>query len=65
MDIDPVYHRGETDDIRQKQTKVISINVSVDQHDRFNILAEYVYKKGLIESHTPSALLRANMSIFY
>jgi hypothetical protein len=45
----------------KKQTKVISTKVSVDNYNRFNILTEYLYKNGLIESHTPSALLRANI----
>ena len=61
LDIDSVYPKGETDDVGQKQTKVISTKVSVDHHNRFNILAEYLYKNGLIESHTPSALLCANI----
>ena len=61
MENEPVYPKGETDDVRQKQTKVISTKVSVDQHNRFNILAEYLYNNGLIESHTPSALLRASI----
>ena len=61
LDIESVYPKGETDDVWQKQTKVISTKVSVDQHSRFNILAEYLYNNGLIESYTPSALLRANI----
>ena len=61
MDIESVYSKRENDDVWQKQTKVISTKVSVDNYNRFNILAEYLYKNGLIESHTPSALLRANI----
>ena len=60
MDIEPVFPRGETDDVWQKQTKVISTKVSVDDHNRFNILTEYLYNNGLIDSHTPSALLCAD-----
>ena len=61
MDIDLVYSKRKEDDLWQKQTKVISTKVSVDQHNRFNILAEYLYENGLTESSTPSALLRANI----
>lgn len=46
---------------KTKTTKVISTKVSVDRYNRFNILAEYLYKSGLTESHTPSALLRASI----
>jgi hypothetical protein len=35
------------------QNKVISTKVSVDLHNKFNLLAEYLF-----ESFTPSALLR-------
>jgi len=49
------------DDVRQRQTKVISTKVSIAQYNRFNILAEYLYKIGLIQGHTPSALLRASI----
>ena len=61
MDVESVYPKGESDDVWQKQTKIISTRVSVDQRIRFNILTEHLYNNGLIESHTPSALLRASI----
>jgi hypothetical protein len=44
-----------------QQTRVISTKVSVDQHDRFNLLSKYLYKKGIGKSSTPPALLRHNI----
>ena len=61
MEIEPVYPSRETEDGCQKQTKVISTKLSVYQHNRFNILAEYLYRSGLTEGHTPSTLLRASI----
>ena len=40
------------------RNKVLSTKVSVDLHDRFSMLAEYLFEKGLSETFTPSALLR-------
>ena len=34
------------------------MKVSVDLHDRFNLLAQFLSQRGLSESFTPSALLR-------
>ena len=36
----------------------MSIKVSVDHHNRFALLADYLFESGLSESFTPSALLR-------
>jgi hypothetical protein len=38
--------------------KVVSTKIPVDQHDSFNLLVEYLSKTGVIETCTPSALLR-------
>jgi hypothetical protein len=43
--------------VRRRRNKVLSTKVSVDLHDRFNLLAEYLFESGLSESFTPSALL--------
>jgi len=43
--------------IVRRRNKVISTKVSVDLHYRFNLLAEYLFERGLSESFTPSALL--------
>ena len=40
------------------RNKVPVTKVSVDLHDKFNSLAEYLFERGLSESFTPSALLR-------
>ena len=42
----------------RRRDKVISTKVSVDLHNRFNLLAEYLFESGLSESFTPSGLLR-------
>ena len=41
----------------RRRNKVLSTKVSVDLHNRFNLLAEYLFESGLSESFTPSALL--------
>ena len=41
----------------QRRNKVLSTKVSVDLHNRFNLLAEYLFERGLSETFTPSALL--------
>ena len=55
MAIESSYH---SEDSYQRQTKVISRNLSVDQHNRYNILAKFLYKNGLVENHTPCSILR-------
>jgi hypothetical protein len=42
----------------RRRNKVISTKVSIDLHNRFNLLAEYLFESGLSESFTSSALLR-------
>jgi hypothetical protein len=44
--------------VRRRQNKVLSTKVPVDLHNRFNLLAEYLFESGLSESFTSSALLR-------
>jgi hypothetical protein len=46
------------DQIIRRRNKVLSTKVSVDLHDRFNLLAEYLFERGLSESFNPSTLLR-------
>jgi hypothetical protein len=58
MAIGSNYRTKDNVNKEQQQTKVISTKVSVDQHDRFNLLSKYLYRKGVIETPTPSALLR-------
>jgi hypothetical protein len=48
---------GKLDDKNQK-TKVLSTKLPVDQLESFNLLAECMYKNGLIEKPTPSSILR-------
>ena len=42
----------------RRRNKVLSTKVSVDLHNRFNLLAEYLFERGLSETFTTSALLR-------
>ena len=42
----------------RRRNKVISTKVSIDFHNKFDLLAEYPFERGLSESFTPSALLR-------
>jgi hypothetical protein len=42
----------------RRQSEVLSTKVSVDLHNRFNLLAEYLFASRLSEGFTPSALLR-------
>ena len=44
-------------DSHARRNKVLSTKVSVDLHNRFNLLAEYLFERGLSETFTPSALL--------
>jgi hypothetical protein len=41
----------------RRRTKVLSTKVPVDLHNRFSLLAEYLFERGLSEGFTPSALL--------
>ena len=42
----------------RRRNKVLSTKVSIELHNRFNLLSEYFFETGLSESFTPSALLR-------
>jgi hypothetical protein len=42
----------------RRRNKVLSTKVSVDLHNRFNLLAEYLFESRLSESFTASAVLR-------
>jgi hypothetical protein len=48
---------GKLDDKNQR-TKVLSTKLPLDQLESFNLLAECMYKNGLIEKPTPSSILR-------
>jgi hypothetical protein len=48
---------GKLDDKNQR-TKVLSTKLPVDLLESFNLLAECMYKNGLIEKPTPSSILR-------
>ena len=48
---------GKLDDKNQR-TKVLSTKLPVDQLESFNLLAEWMYKNGLIDKPTPSSILR-------
>ena len=48
---------GRLDDKNQR-TKVLSTKLPVDQLESFNLLAECMYKNGLIEKPTASSILR-------
>jgi hypothetical protein len=41
----------------RRRNKVLSIKVPVDLHNRFNLLAKYLFERGISESFTASALL--------
>ena len=43
--------------IVRRRTKVLSTKIPVDLHNRFSLLAEYLFERGLSENFTPSALL--------
>ena len=40
-----------------RRNKVLSTKVSVDLHNKFSLLSEYLFESGLSETFTPSALL--------
>ena len=42
----------------RRRTKVLSTKVPVHLHNKFDLLAEYLFESGLSESFTPSVLLR-------
>jgi hypothetical protein len=42
--------------------KVISTKIPVDQYDSLNLLIKYLFKTGVIETSTPSALLRNSIT---
>jgi hypothetical protein len=42
----------------RRRNKLLSTKVSVDYHDRFSLLARFLFEMRLSESFTPSALLR-------
>ena len=49
---------NESDDPTvRRRNRVLSTKVSIDLHDRFSLLAEYLFESGLSESFTLSALL--------
>lgn len=50
--------KDNNDRIVRRQNKVISTKVPVDLHNRFNLLDEYLFERGLFESFTAYALLR-------
>jgi len=43
---------------KNQRTKVLSTKLPVDQLESFNLLAECMYKNGLIKKPTPSSILR-------
>ena len=53
---DNQFNHSDSHAVRRRN-KVLSTKVSVDLHNRFNLLAEYLFESGLSESFTPSALL--------
>jgi hypothetical protein len=53
--LDDKYH---TEGDEKQQTRVLSTKLPLDQYESFNLLAEYLFKPGIVENSTPSALLR-------
>ena len=53
---DNQFNHSDSHAVRRRN-KVLSTKVSVDLHNRFSLLAEYLFERGLSESFTPSALL--------
>ena len=43
---------------RRRRSEVLSTKVPVDVHNRFSLLAEYLFESGLSKTFTVSALLR-------
>jgi hypothetical protein len=54
--LDSIIHKYNNSIVRRRN-KVLSTKVSVDLHNRFDLLAEYLFESGLSESFTPSGLL--------
>jgi hypothetical protein len=61
VDIGSDYHIRDSIDREQKQTRLISSRLLLDQHNKFNSLAEYLYKNGQAENPTLSTLLRVTI----
>jgi hypothetical protein len=47
---------------KKQKARVVSTKIQVDRYDSFNLLAEYLFKTGAIETSTPSALLRNSIT---
>ena len=57
---DNQFNHSDSHAVRRQlagEIKYFSTKVSVDLHDRFSLLSEYLFERGLSESFTPSALL--------
>jgi hypothetical protein len=50
-------HKDDNDRLVRRRNKVLSTKIPVDLHNRFSLLAEYLFERGLSEGFTPSALL--------
>jgi hypothetical protein len=50
--------RDNDSHVVRRENKVLSTKVSIDIHNKFNLLAGYLFESGLSESFTASALLR-------
>ena len=50
-------YKDDNDGIVRRRNKVLSTKIPVDLHNRFSLLAEYLFDSGLSENFTPSALL--------
>ncbi len=61
MAISPNDDKSDNTD-KNQQTRVVSTKIPVDQYDSFNLLVEYLSKTGVIETSTPSALLRNSIT---
>jgi hypothetical protein len=49
--------KDSDDHVVRRRNKVLSTKVSIDLHNRFSLLAEYLFERGLSESYTSSAPL--------
>ena len=54
-------NKDDKENEKQQTTKVVSTKIPVEQYESFILLTEYLYKNGLIDKPTPSALLRDSM----
>ncbi len=50
--------KNHTEGDEKQQTRVLSTKLPVDLYESFNLLAECMYKNGLIEKPTASSILR-------